>query len=71
MKRIVENIVERLQHKVDSFEQNKYFDIDAINGAITLLKEQDAQLKEWEKYTGFLASHGMFEMTIVPIERID
>ena len=35
------------------------YDSEVLEGVLELLKKQAAQLKEWEKYTSFLAVHGM------------
>lgn len=33
-----------------------------MRDAIALIEEQKKQLAEWEKYTGFLAAHGAFDL---------
>lgn len=69
-----ETIISEFERFIQEYDRDIGFtnyDSEVLKGVLALLKEQNAQLKEWEKYTGFLASHGVFETTIVPIEGVD
>lgn len=45
-----------------------YVEKSLLREAADVIEEQVRQLKEWEKYTGFLYSHGFFRENEPPVD---